>query len=279
MISYLFRQNVSLNLIPYIDEINFFHHINLFDWQIEHSHRDYWEFTIITNGTIINCVNGKEQAYKAGAVFVATTSDRHFLKAQNNQQVRYITLLVKESFILNAIKALNLNNSVFNPGNNLTLSNSKLAEIEELLQHIDYSNSQKYKEHDKLACSVFLDLSSAFAATESVYSLKTKPWQQKLNSLAQNEKLLGYDVNNLCRELGYSRTQLNALFKKAFDLTPHDYLTNYKFMYAKNLLLNTNLSIANIAYKIGFANTMQFYVNFKKIFGVTPATFKKNGAK
>ena len=82
-------------------------------------------------------------------------------------------------------------------------------------------------------------------------------------------------MNNLCEELGYSRTQLNALFKKAFDLTPHDYLTNYKFMYAKNLLLNTNLSIANIAYKIGFSNTMQFYVNFKKIFGVTPAKFRE----
>ncbi len=279
MVSYLFRQNVSLNLIPNIDEINFYHHINLFDWQTEHSHLDYWEFTLVTNGTIINFVNGKEKIYKAGMVFVATTSDCHYLKAADNQPVRYITLLVKENFILNVLKTLGFNRFTFErTENSLTLSNSKLAEIEELLQHIDYSNSQKYKEHDKLACSVLLDLLSAFAAQESFYSLKTTPWQQKLNQLAQNEKLLGFDVNNLCRELGYSRTQLNTLFKKAFDLTPHDYLVNYKFMYAKNLLLNTNLSVANIAYKVGFSNTMQFYANFKKIFGVTPARFREKPA-
>ncbi len=274
MVNYLFKQNVSLNLLPLIDKISFFHHINLFDWPIEHSHGDYWEFTIVTNGYITNCSNGQEKIYGSGMVFVATTSDCHFLRAKNNQQVRYITLLVKEDFILNAVKILNLNKAVFETA--LSLSNSKLAEIEDILQHIDYSNSQKYAEHDKLACAVFLDLLSAFTSVESFYNLKTTPWQQKLNRLAQDETLLSFDVNNLCRELGYSRTQLNTLFKKAFDLTPHDYLTNYKLMYAKNLLLNTNLSIANIAYKIGFSNTMQFYVNFKRIFGMTPATFREN---
>lgn len=276
MVSYLFRQNVSLNLIPNIDEINFYHHINLFDWPIEHSHRDYWEFTVVTNGTIVNCINGKEKIYKAGMVFVATTSDCHFLKA-GNKQVRYITLLVKEKFILGVLKSLDLNKEIFGrSGSDPTLSNPKLAEIEELLQHIDYSNSQKYKEHDKLACSVLLELLSAYVSTESFYNLEISPWQQTLNRLAQNEKLLAFNVNDLCKELGYSRTQLNTLFKKSFDLTPHDYLTNYKFMYAKNLLLNTNLSVANIAYKVGFSSTMQFYVNFKNIFGVTPAEFREN---
>ena len=146
MVNYLFRQNISLNLIPLLDEINFYHHINLFDWPIEHSHQDYWEFTIVTNGTIINCVNGKEKICEAGTVFVATTSDSHFLKSRNKQQVRYITLLAKEKFILNALKTLNLGREVFD--GNLTLSNRKIAEIEDLLQHIDYSNSQKHKEHD-----------------------------------------------------------------------------------------------------------------------------------
>lgn len=276
MVSYLFRQNVSLNLIPNIDEINFYHHINLFDWPIEHSHRDYWEFTVVTNGTIVNCINGKEKIYKAGMVFVATTSDCHFLKA-GNKQVRYITILVKEKFILGVLKSLDLNKEIFGrSGSDPTLSNPKLAEIEELLQHIDYSNSQKYKEHDKLACSVLLELLSAYVSTESFYNLEISPWQQTLNRLAQNEKLLAFNVNDLCKELGYSRTQLNTLFKKSFDLTPHDYLTNYKFMYAKNLLLNTNLSVANIAYKVGFSSTMQFYVNFKNIFGITPAEFREN---
>lgn len=276
MVNYLFYQNISLNLLSVIDEINFFYHINSFDWPIEHSHVDYWEFTIITNGSIVNYVNGSSKTYDAGMVFVSTTSDRHSLRKKNNQPIRYITLLVKENFILNVLNTLNLDRAIFNGvGSYCILPNSKIAEIEELLLHIDYSVSKKYFEHDKITCSVFLDLLSSFISMESFNNLKIPPWRQKLNKLAQSEKLLTFDVNNLCSELGYSRTQLNTIFKKAFNISPHDYLVNYKFTYAKTLLLNTTDSISTIANKIGFSNAMPFYVNFKKLFGMTPATFRE----
>lgn len=278
MINYFFSQNITLNLIPMIDEINFFYHINSFDWPIEHSHLDYWEFTIITNGSIVNYINGNSKTYSAGTVFVSTTSDRHSLKRQNDKPIRYITLLVKESFIMNVLNTLNLDKNLFNEAtvhNDCCLPNTKIAEIENLLLHIDYSISEKYIEHDKIACSVFLDLLSFFISQNSLDNLRISLWRQKLNKLAQDETLLTYDVNNLCNELGYSRTQLNTLFKKTFNISPHNYLVNYKFTYAKNLLLNTTDSIATIADKIGFSNPMQFYVNFKKIFGMTPTAFRE----
>ena len=105
--------------------------------------------------------------------------------------------------------------------------------------------------------------------------LEIASWQQTLASLSQSEKLLTFDVNTLCHELCYSRTQLNALFKQTFCMTPHDYLINERLMHAKNLLLNTNLSIADIAAKTGFSGTMRFYVNFKRVFGMTPSAFRK----
>lgn len=273
---YTFSQNMSLNLLPKIDEINFCHHINSFDWPIEHTHTDYWEFTIVTNGAIVNCVNGAEKTYEAGTVFAATSSDCHSLKAKDGQPVRYITLLVKEPYIRRLFLSLDLSPDLFNDSENrLTLSESKINEIEGVLRHIDPMDAQKYREYDKLLCSVLLILLSAAMSMENFQRLEISSWQQMLAALSQSGKLLTLDVNNLCRELGYSRTRLNALFKNAFGLTPHEYLVNYKLMNAKNLLLNTKLSIAEIAAKVGFSGTMRFYVNFEKMFGRTPAAFRE----
>jgi len=45
---------------------------------------------------------------------------------------------------------------------------------------------------------------------------------------------------------------------------------------AKYLLLNEDLSISEISYKVGFASQAYFSTVFKSKFGVTPKGFKEN---
>lgn len=122
-------------------------------------------------------------------------------------------------------------------------------------------------------------LMSVFVHQKNVTNLKMPSWQKKLNVLAQTTKLLTYNVTDLCKELGYSRTQLNYLFKLNYDIAPHDYLINYKLNHAKQLLLNTNMSISDISYAVGYASPMQFYSVFKKAFGKTPSELKNQYIK
>lgn len=99
---YLFSQSSNLNTVRHSEEINFLYHINLFDWPMEHGHKDYWEFTIVTNGAINNCINGKNKTYTENSVFIATTENTHSLRAVDSNPVRYINIMVKENFILSA---------------------------------------------------------------------------------------------------------------------------------------------------------------------------------
>ena len=60
-----------------------------------------------------------------------------------------------------------------------------------------------------------------------------------------------------------------------FYTTPHKYLQSHKLRYAKKLLQNTDLSMMEIASKIGYSNLSHFANNFKKYYGITPNDCRK----
>ena len=277
MIEYYFYQSANLNMVQHASDINFLYHINLFVWPIEHGHKDYWEFTIVTNGTINNCCNGKVKRYGTNSIFVATTQDVHRLLAFGSDPVRYINIMVKETFLQNTINRFSpkmleyLRSEDFS----LTLPGNKVSEIEQILLQVNYSNPQQFRENDKLTCSAFLLLISHILLNYANDSLTVAPYLIFLNQLAQSGELLTCNVNDLCVKLGYSRVQLNLVFKKHFGISPHEYLVEYKFNHAKKLLVNTNMTVSEIAYCIGYSNPMQFYATFKKLFGVTPNQYRK----
>ncbi len=279
MIEYLFSENTYFNTAKLSEEINFAYHINRFDWPMEHGHKDYWEFTIVTNGSINNCINGKNKTYSENSVFIATPENSHSLLAIDHNPIRYINIMVKEKYLTPTINALcpGLLDYLKSDQFSLTLSRQKISEIEKILLQINYADATRSRDNDNLACSALLLLVSEIMLNRATPSSVAPQYLVTLNLLAQNNELLTFNVNDLSSALGYSRIQLNVLFKKNFGITPHKYLTNYKLNYAQKLLLNTTLSISEIAYEIGYSTPMQFYTTFKKAFGVTPSQFRKSG--
>ena len=88
-----------------------------------------------------------------------------------------------------------------------------------------------------------------------------------------------YTVKDLCEKLNYSRMQLNRLFNMYLNMSPHEYLIDYKLSYAQNLLRNSDLKLVDIAMATGYATLAQFNTNFKKKFGLTPKEYRNLGKK
>lgn len=59
------------------------------------------------------------------------------------------------------------------------------------------------------------------------------------------------------------------LFKKYMNMTVNEYLNRYRLQKAINYLVNTNLSVTEIAYKCGFASSSYFIVKLKKMYNKT----------
>ena len=57
---------------------------------------------------------------------------------------------------------------------------------------------------------------------------------------------------------------------------PKEFVKRYRYAYAANLILTTDLSIQEIIYKVGMNNKTVFYADFKKIYGMTPKEYRKS---
>ena len=81
-------------------------------------------------------------------------------------------------------------------------------------------------------------------------------------------------LSSLALELGYSATYLGKLFHKIMGVGFSDYLANARINRAKMLLVNTEMSVAEIAQSLGYYDPCHFVKQFKKYAGCTPRNFK-----
>ncbi|MHC9541437.1 MAG: helix-turn-helix domain-containing protein [Vulcanimicrobiota bacterium] len=65
------------------------------------------------------------------------------------------------------------------------------------------------------------------------------------------------------------------LFKKTFDMTPHQYIIRKRLERAKKILQISELSVTEIAFEVGFESLSHFSRLFNSYFGVSPRLFRK----
>ncbi len=83
-----------------------------------------------------------------------------------------------------------------------------------------------------------------------------------------------FSVNDICTELGISRVQLYRKVKAVLGCNVNEYILDVRMQKAKYFLLNEDLSISEISYKVGFSSQAYFSTVFKAKFGETPKAFK-----
>ena len=74
---------------------------------------------------------------------------------------------------------------------------------------------------------------------------------------------------------GYSRLYLDRILKQYTGETPAHYLRSLKLRRAAGLLVNTPMSVKQIAAECGFYDTAYFCRVFQKTFGRTPTQYRK----
>ena len=74
----------------------------------------------------------------------------------------------------------------------------------------------------------------------------------------------------------FQKDYFNRLIKKKTGMTYSEYLQNIRLKKAKTMLLETNLSVSEIAEQVGYHNKGYFYKIFTEKFGMTPAKYREN---
>jgi AraC-like DNA-binding protein len=81
-------------------------------------------------------------------------------------------------------------------------------------------------------------------------------------------------IRNLSRMVGINEFNLKKGFRNAFDTTIYGYVNGLKMQQARELILQKEKSIQEIAALSGYKNPQHFTVAFKKYFGQLPSMLK-----
>ena len=82
-------------------------------------------------------------------------------------------------------------------------------------------------------------------------------------------------INDLCKEMGMSRTAMFTKVKAVTGHCPNDYLRIFRLNESKRLLEAKLWTITEVAVKVGYNDSKYFSTSFKRQFGVSPSSIIK----
>jgi len=82
------------------------------------------------------------------------------------------------------------------------------------------------------------------------------------------------DLDELARAANYSRFYFLRAFRRAFHETPHEYLTRKRIEQARRLLAESDETITDICFAVGFESLGSFSNLFHKVVGWSPSIYR-----
>lgn len=137
--------------------------------------------------------------------------------------------------------------------------------------------SRTRREHEPSAHSENMETVSL---REDIAERKERELFERFESLArQNFNNSDYSVDDLWKDLGINRTKLYNMVKEITGMSLGNYIRKLKLEEAADLLLTTDLNIAEVAYRVGIESHAYFTRSFRSQYGMSPTEWIKSHQK
>ena len=102
------------------------------------------------------------------------------------------------------------------------------------------------------------------------------PWQERRAKELLIARLNGdISLHELARETGLSRSHFARAFKETTTLPPHRWLMSQRVKRAQEILINSTLSLVEVAELTGFADQSHFTRVFTSTVGISPGEWRR----
>lgn len=249
-----------------------------------HSH-DCVNLLFITSGRTLYSINKQIQTAVPGSVFGATGNSVHCF--DDNHRPPGYSILFDPSVFGNDLGAISLmsgyNELIVQNFNHRGYSSVVKLEPEPYGKIMTLLHQLKLEYYSKDASIPLLRalLTQLVVELCRCHINRRKKKSETLNlffedqtifNMAISEKML---ISQIAESYAISKPQFNRLFRKAFDMSPLEYIHHRKVGNAKKLILENKYSITEIAMRCGFCNSSHMSRVFKKIEGMSPREYKK----
>ena len=113
------------------------------------------------------------------------------------------------------------------------------------------------------------------ASKRERYMRPADPLMREVERLLTDNDSGFTNFKNLSRELGLSAVQFTRRFKAAYGMTPTAYLTEARLLKARRLLVETQLTLEEIAQRCGYESGLYLSRVFTKKMRMSPSQYRK----
>lgn len=242
----------------------------------DHFHKDCFEFTFVTNGTISFSVKNTSYHLSGYDVFVTQPNEIHSTNLEpiskgeiiwfqlDAAQTNNLLFLNAESssFLLSQLKVLN--HSLIKIENN-----SLLSEMKKVFR-LSFHPENKYYIANLLSFILFHLIEYSHIDKDII-----TPDIKKSIDYIQTNITSELSLDFLAKYISLSTSQFKQKFKSQTGVAPRHYINMKKMEYSKQLLIN-GLSITDVSMALGFNTSSYYAAVFKKYNTCTPTQYKES---
>jgi len=100
-------------------------------------------------------------------------------------------------------------------------------------------------------------------------------WLEKGKQYIEHHFSEQITVEQIAQLVGVERTHFSKMYRKAYGISPIDFLLQLRMQEAVLLLQNTSYKVAEIAQAVGYQDISSFSKAFKKRIGCSPITYRE----
>ena len=249
----------------------------------------FWEICFVKEGEISLSVKGKDISISKDQLFIIPPNYTHCYKDKSTNSTVFVICFESVSDVLKSLSMVSFN-----------LSYDQIYCLDKIIQ--ENKNTFSMNDNDLLEVinsPVFGGKQAIILQLEYLLILLAR---QNINHNSNKIVLLGEEtfyedlinlvisflkeninkklsLNEICKNLHCSRSFLCRIFKEQTGQTTIAYFNSLKVEEAKNMLIDTEMTISEISSALGFNEVKYFHFFFKKNLGVTPTDFRNKERK
>ena len=242
---------------------------------VMHVHEDRLEILFIRRGKGIHTIGGKQYYTKKGDILIYNSGVLHDERATPGAEMSVYSCAVSNL----KITGLRENCLLADDAIPVLHSGAYKEDIENIFKMI-YSqvylqNSGAEEMSHYLLYSLITIILNQIDKPKSEKEITEHSIGNHIKKYIDDHYFEDLTLDSISDELNISFSYLCKVFRKTTGHTPNQYITNRRIGEAQALLINTDYSITDIAFMVGYHDSNYFSTIFKKTVGMSPLKYRK----
>ena len=222
---------------------------------------DYWIIHYVSSGRGVVVVNDVTYHVGAAQCFILRPYEHFFYQADEHDPWHYTWISFRTDADMSAFDGKTVISS---------------AAMHEIFLRIMEARDIRYGQQEYLSARLWDLVSCVLGESCRAYSRKNE-YVERARIYIEVNYMNRISVSDIAEMLGLERSYFSSLFRRETGVSPQQYLLEYRFNRAAELLCEHGYSVSRAADAVGYTDIANFSRMFRRFFGISATEYKEKG--